>query len=69
MNMIIKCGLQFHYFWFKQQDLRYANVENGANLGSILKYESHFITLMKRLFVTGDVKNVKNVKKCTKYKN
>ena len=34
--MVIDFDVQIYYPWFKQQDLRYTNVEKGVNLGSIL---------------------------------
>ena len=46
--------LQICWSWFKHQDLRHTNAEKRANLGSILYNEPYFITIQKRLFVTGN---------------
>ena len=50
--MIINFDEQIYWPWFKHQDLRHANVEKGAKLGSILQNISYFI--IKRSFVTGN---------------
>ena len=34
--MSINFDVKTHWSWFKHQDLRHTNAENGANLGSIL---------------------------------
>ena len=33
--MIINFDVQFHWSWFKHQDLRHTNAKKGANLGNI----------------------------------
>ena len=36
MNVIVNFDVQIHWLWFTHQDLWHTNVENGANLGSII---------------------------------
>ena len=36
MNMINNFDVQIYWYWFKYQDLRHMNMENGINLGSML---------------------------------
>ena len=36
MNVGIRFDVQIHWSWFKDQDLKYMNVEKKINLGRIL---------------------------------